>query len=245
MGDLDATTAIAMARTAEDAARGFDARITNSDGATVSRTAGSVGLVLSGGFRGGYQGSYASVHVVPLANDVGGKKRRGSYYSAKRFLTELEDPAGVGAEAARRTLRKLGARKVPTCEAQVVFDPEAARSIVGAFAGCAMGGAIWRKSSYLVGREGTEVASPLITLVDNPHLPRAPGSRPFDGEGLLGRRTASSIAGSSRHTCATRTAPGSSGDRRPPARRAGAAEGWGRRLRTSSARGEISPTSRS
>jgi PmbA protein len=188
MGDLDATTAIAMAHTAENAARAFDPRITNSDGATVSRTAGSVGLVLSGGFRGGYQGSYASVHVVPLASDAGGKKRRGSYYSAKRFLTELEDPAGVGAEAARRTLRKLGARKVPTCEAQVVFDPEAARSIVGAFAGCAMGGAIWRKSSYLVGREGTEVASPLITLVDDPHLPRAPGSRPFDGEGLPGRK---------------------------------------------------------
>jgi PmbA protein len=188
MGDLDASQAIRMARAAEDAARGFDARITNSEGATVSRTAGAVALVLSGGFRGGYRATYASVHAVPLADDEGGKKRRGSHYSAKRFLAELEDPAAVGAEAARRTLRKLGARKVPTCEAPVVFDPEAARSIVGTFAGCAMGGAIWRKSSYLVGREGTEVASPLLTLVDNPLLPRAPGSRPFDGEGLAGRK---------------------------------------------------------
>jgi PmbA protein len=188
MGALDAGKAIAMARAAEDAARGADSRISNSEGATVSRTSGAVGIVLSGGFRGGYRGSYASVHVVPLAEDEGGKKRRGSYYSAKRFLADLEDPAAVGAEAARRTLRKLGARKVPTCEAPVVFDPEAARSIIGTFAGCAMGSSIWRKSSYLVGREGTEVASPLITLVDDPHLPRAPGSRPFDGEGLLGRK---------------------------------------------------------
>jgi PmbA protein len=128
------------------------------------------------------------VYVVPLAEDAGGKKRRGSYYSAKRFLADLEDPEEVGKEAARRTLRKLGQRKVATCEAPVVFDREAARSIIGTLAGCAMGGAIWRKSSYLAGREGTEVASPLITLVDDPHLVRGPGSRPFDGEGLLGRK---------------------------------------------------------
>jgi PmbA protein len=188
MGELDAGKAIEIARTAEDAARKFDPRITNSEGATMSRTAGSVALALSGGFRGGYRGSYASVYVVPLADDEGGKKRRGFYYSSKRYLSDLDDPAEVGKEAARRTLRKLGAKKVPTCEAPVVFDPEAARSIIGTFAGCAMGGAIWRKSSYLAGREGTLVASPLLTLVDDPHLPRAPGSRAFDGEGLLGRR---------------------------------------------------------
>jgi PmbA protein len=188
MGELDAAQAITMAQRAEDAARKLDARITNSEGATVSRTAGSVALALSSGFRGGYQGSFASVYVVPLAEDEGGKKRRGYYYSAKRFLTDLDDPEEVGKEAARRTLRKLGPRKVPTCEAPVVFDREAARSIIGTLAGCATGGAIWRKSSYLAGREGTEVASPLITLVDDPHLVRAPGSRPFDGEGLLGRK---------------------------------------------------------
>jgi PmbA protein len=188
MGELDAAQAITMARKAEDAARKSDKRITNSEGATVSRTAGSVALALSSGFRGGYRGSFASVYVVPLAEDEGGKKRRGSYYSAKRFLTDLEDPEEVGKEAARRTLRKLGQRKVATCEAPVVFDREAARSIIGTLAGCAMGGSIWRKSSYLAGREGTEVASPLITLVDDPLLVRGPGSRPFDGEGLLGRK---------------------------------------------------------
>jgi PmbA protein len=188
MGELDAGQAIAMACKAEDAARGFDKRITNSEGATVSRTAGSVAMALSSGFQGGYRGSFATVYVVPLAEDEGGKKRRGSYYSAKRFLADLDDPEEVGKEAARRTLRKLGPRKVATCEAPVVFDREAARSIIGTLAGCAMGGAIWRKSSYLAGREGTQVASPLLTLVDDPLLVRAPGSRPFDGEGLAGRK---------------------------------------------------------
>jgi PmbA protein len=188
MGELGAGDAIVRARAAEDAARGADPRIVNSEGATVSRTAGAMGLVLSGGFSGGYRGSYASISMVPLAEDEGGKKRRGYHYSAKRFLAELADPAEVGREAARRTLRKLGSRKVPTCEAPVVFDPEAARSIIGTLAGCIMGSAIWRKSSYLMGREGTTVASPLLTIVDDPLLPRAPGSRPFDGEGLAARK---------------------------------------------------------
>jgi len=188
MGELDAAQAITIAKQAEDAARGFDARISNSEGASVSRTAGAMAMALSGGFRGAYRGSYASVYVVPLAEDDDGKKRRGYFYSSKRFLNELADPSEVGKEAARRTLRKLGARKVPTCEAPVVFDPEAGRAIIGMLAGCIMGGSIWRKSSYLAGREHTEVASPLISLADDPLLPRAPGSRPFDGEGLLGRK---------------------------------------------------------
>jgi PmbA protein len=77
---------------------------------------------------------------------------------------------------------------VPTTEAPVVFDPDVARSLLGSFAGCILGGALWRKSSYLLEREGTPVASPLVTIVDDPLLPRAPGSRPFDGEGLASRK---------------------------------------------------------
>lgn len=187
-GSVDAAQAIALARRAEEAARSFDPRITNSEGGTFARTSGAAALVLSSGFQGAYRGSFASISAVPVADDEGGKKRRGSYYSAKRFLADLDEPEAVGREAARRTLRKLGARKIPTCEAPVIFDPDTARSIIGTFAGCAMGGALWRKSSYLVGREGTRVASDLITIVDDPLIPRAPGSRPFDGEGVAVRR---------------------------------------------------------
>ena len=187
-GSVDAAQAIAIGKIAEKAAREFDPRISNSEGATFSRTAGGVALVLSNGFRGAYKGSYQSLSVVPLAEDDGGKKRRGYHWTAKRFLEELEDPKKVGEEAARRTLRKLGAKSITTCEVPVVFDPDAARSILGMLAGCIMGSSIWRKSSYLAGREGTEVASSLVTVVDDPLLPRAPGSRPYDGEGLASRK---------------------------------------------------------
>lgn len=187
-GAVDAARAIATAKVGEQASLDFDKRISNSEGATFSRTAGGGAMVLSSGFRAAYKGSYTSLSVVPLAEDEGGKKRRGYYWTAKRFLAELEDAKAVGEEAARRTLQKLGARSVPTGEFPVVFDPDSARSILGILAGCIMGSAIWRKSSYLVGREGTQVASSLIDVVDDPLIPRAPGSRPYDGEGLQSRK---------------------------------------------------------
>jgi PmbA protein len=187
-GAVDAAAAIAMSKEGEAAALAYDPRIANSEGASFGRTAGGVAIVLSSGFRASYAGSYQSLSVVPVAADEGGKNRRGFHWTARRHLAELDPPAEVGREAARRTLRKLGARTVPTCEAAVVFDPDAARSILGMLAGCVMGSSIWRKSSYLVGREGTRVASDLVTVVDDPLIPRAPGSRPFDGEGLESRK---------------------------------------------------------
>ncbi|MFO0676658.1 MAG: metallopeptidase TldD-related protein [Polyangiaceae bacterium] len=186
-GRITAAEAIARAEKGEAAARAFDPRITNSEGASFGRTAGGVAVALSSGFRAAYRGSYQSLNVVPVAADEGGKNRRGYHWTAKRFLADLDDPEAVGREAARRTLRKLGARTVASTEAPVIFDPDAARSILGMMAGCIMGGSIWRKSSYLVGREGTRVASDLVTIVDDPLIKRAPGSRPFDGEGLASR----------------------------------------------------------
>jgi PmbA protein len=185
---VDAARAIAIAKEGELAAFALDPRITNSEGATFGRTAGGVAMVLSSGFRASYRGSYHSLSVVPVAADEGGKNRRGYHWTARRHLAALDSASEVGQEAARRTLRKLGARTVATCEASVVFDPDAARSILGMLAGCVMGSAIWRKSSYLLGREGTRIASDLVTVVDDPLIPRAPGSRPFDGEGLASRR---------------------------------------------------------
>ncbi len=188
VASIDADAAIERAKRAERAALDYDPRITLSEGASFSRTEGTSALVLSNGFSGVQRGSYASLVVSPVVEDEGGKRRRGYYWTARRHLAELEDEIAVGEEAARRTLAKLGPRKVPTCEAPVIFDPDTARSIIGTLAGCLVGGAIWRKSSYLVDREGSSVASPLVTIVDDPLLPRAPGSRPFDGEGLASRR---------------------------------------------------------
>ncbi len=185
---IDAALALRLAVEAEKAARGADARITNSEGATFARATGSSVLVTSGGFRGASRGSYVSLVVTPVADDEGGKKRTGYHWSAKRHLAELDRPEEVGLEAARRTLAKLGARKIATQEMPVVFDPDSARSILGLLAGCVMGGAIWRRSSYLLDRVDTPVASDLVTIVDDPLIPRAPGSRAFDGEGLLSRK---------------------------------------------------------
>lgn len=185
---IDAERALDFATRAERAALGSDPRLTLSEGATFSRVTGSSALVLSSGFVGRTRGSYASLVVSPVAVDSGDKRRRGHHWSARRHLADLDEPEAVGVEAARRTLRQLGPRKVSTCEAPVVFSTDAARSIVGTLAGCLIGGAIWRKSSYLLDREGSIIASPLVTIVDDPFLPRGPGSRPFDGEGLLSRK---------------------------------------------------------
>jgi len=185
--ELEASTAIEIARRAEAAALAYDSRIELSEGATFGRSSATRALVLSGGFEGVVKGSYASLSVVPVAKDQDDKRRRGYYWTAKRHLSDLEDFESVGREAARRTLLKLGARKVQTGTAPVIFDADSARSILGTFAGPILGGSLFRKASYLIDRLETEVASPLVDIVDDPLIPRAPGSRAFDGEGLRSR----------------------------------------------------------
>lgn len=176
--------ALSWARRGEDAARGSDPRITNSDGATFGRVAGASGFATSAGFSGGHRGTYASLSVRPICDDEDGKKRTGSWWTGGRAAARLDDPEAVGLEAGRRAVAKLGSRKVKTCEVPVIFPPETTRSLVGNLSGLASGGAIWRKGSYFVGREGTPVAAPIVTVVDDPHIVGASGSRPYDAEGL-------------------------------------------------------------
>ncbi len=185
---IDGAQALAHARRAERAALDYDKRVTNSEGGDYSRASGSRAVVTSGGFAGVSTGTYASLTVSPVVDDEGGKKRSGYHWTAKRHAKGLLPDEEVGREAARRTLAKLGAKKVETQECAVVFDPDAARSILGLLAGCITGGAIWRRSSYLLDRVGTKVASELVSVVDDPLIPEAPGSRAWDGEGLLSRR---------------------------------------------------------
>jgi PmbA protein len=188
VGGIDAEEALGIAILAERTALESDPRLKLSEGASFSRSTGTSAMVLSSGFSGILRGSYASLVVSPVVEDEGGKKRRGHYWTAHRHRAALESPEAVGQEAARRTLAKLAARKVPTAEAPIVFDPDVARSLLGSFASCILGGAVWRKSSYLLDREGTQVASSLVTVIDDPEIPRGPGSRPYDGEGLRSRR---------------------------------------------------------
>jgi PmbA protein len=184
---LDAAQALRLARQGEQAALQLDRRVTNSEGAVVGRVMGATAFASSAGFSGGYRGTSLSLVVAPVCDDADGKKRNGHYWTASRFASGLLDPELVGLEAARRTLAKLGSRKIATCQVPAVFAPEAARALLGQLAAVVSGGAVWRKSSYLAAREGTAVASPLVTVVDDPLRRRAPGSRPFDGEGLAAR----------------------------------------------------------
>lgn len=192
VADVDAAWALKQAIAGEAAARAHDKRVTNSEGATWSRVLGATAFATSGGFVGGYRGSYASLVVEPLCDDTtdptNPKKRNGYWWTASRFLAELEAAEAVGIEAARRTVATLGSRKVDTQECAIVFDPEVARSIVGTIFSVANGSSFWRKSTYLHGKEGELIASPLVTITDDPLIPRAPGSRPFDGDGLPTRK---------------------------------------------------------
>jgi PmbA protein len=192
VAEVDAAWALKQAVAGEAAARRYDKRVTNSEGATWARVLGATAFATSGGFCGGYRGSYASFVVEPLCDDLtdpaNPKKRNGYWWTASRFLDALQLPEQVGIEAARRTVATIGSRKVETQECAIVFDPEVARSIVGTIFSVANGSAFWRKSSYLVGKEGQQVASKLVTIVDDPLIPRGPGSRPFDGDGLPTRK---------------------------------------------------------
>jgi PmbA protein len=192
VAEVDAAWALKECKSGEAAARRYDPRVSNSEGATWSRVLGATAFATSGGFSGGYRGSYASFVVEPLCDDAtdaqNPKKRNGHWWTASRFLAALQPSDAVGIEAARRTVATIGSKKVETCECPIVFDPEVGRSIVGTVFSVANGSAFWRKSSYLVGKEGQVVASALVTIVDDPLIPRAPGSRPFDGDGLPTRK---------------------------------------------------------
>ena len=189
---LTATEMIERARAAEAAGLGYSSRISNSDGASCDRHSGHMAFASAdkGGrlFSGASRSTYQSLAVEVMCDDADGKKRNATYWTADRFLDRLQDPVAVGREAARRAESKLGARKIETAELPVVFDPDAGRALLRLVASTISGGSIYRRSSYLCGREGTQVASPLITIVDDPLLARALGSRPFDGDGLPVRK---------------------------------------------------------
>ena len=185
---------IEWARRAEAAALGADPRITNSDGGSFNAATGRMALANSRGFVGGYRTSYAGVTAAPLAMDSNGQMQRDGWWSSARRLADLESPESIGKEAARRTLRRLGARRVPTQRVPIVFAPEVARSLVGSVFEAASGDSIWRGASFLAGRLGEQIAAPSLHLIDDnimllPTGAGGFGTSPFDGEGLPSRRT--------------------------------------------------------
>ena len=182
-----AERALAYARTAESAALEADPRLTNSEGAEFSQDATTIAYASTLGFDGGYTSSRFHLAVEPVAT-ADGRMQRGYWYARARHLALLDEPAAVGRRAAARTLRRLGARRVKTQEAPVVFEAEAAASLLHHLAGAVSGQSLYRGASFLLGRLGETIASPLVTVVDDGRLPAGHGSRPFDAEGLPTRR---------------------------------------------------------
>ncbi|HEY1766461.1 MAG TPA: metallopeptidase TldD-related protein [Terracidiphilus sp.] len=185
---------IDWARRCEAAAMAADPRITNSDGGSFDAATGRKVMANSRGFVGGYSTSYAGVSAAPLAMDSDGKMQRDGWWSGARRMADLESPEAIGKEAARRTLRRLGARKVPTQRVPIVFAPEVSRSLIGSVFEAASGDSIWRHASFLAGKMGEQIAATSLTIVDDnamllPSGAGGFGSSPFDGEGLPSRRT--------------------------------------------------------
>ncbi len=185
---------IEWARRVEAAALTADPRITNSDGGSFDASTGRKALANSRGFAGSYRSSYAGVAAAPLAKDADGKMQRDGWWSSARRLSDVESPESVGQEAARRTVRRLGARRVATQCVPIIFAPETARTLIGSVFEAASGDAIWRGASFLAGKLGEAIAAANLTIIDDnilllPSGVGGFGTSPFDGEGLPSQRT--------------------------------------------------------
>ena len=179
---------IAYARQAEAAALAADPRIFNSEGAGFGSYAGQRVFANSRGFVGSYRSSTCSLSTTPVAK-LGEAMERDYWYSMARQFSKLESPEFVGQKAAARALRRLGARKVDTQKAPILFDTTVAGSLLGHIFEAASGDAIYRKSSFLVEKLGEKIASDKLTLVDDATRPGTFGACPFDDEGVASRRT--------------------------------------------------------
>jgi PmbA protein len=186
---LPGSERIEYARRGEKAALDADPRIKNSDGGSFDAATGRRVLANSHGFVGEYRRSYCSVAVVPIAQDDNGLMQRDYWYSVARSLAKLDSAEQVGREAARRTLRRLGARKVKTAHVPVVLDPMVASSMLEHIFEGVNGDSVYRGASFLAGKLGEKIAGPNVTVVDDGTMSGGFGTTPFDGEGIPTRRT--------------------------------------------------------
>ncbi len=180
---LSTEEAIELARRSERAAFAVSPEIRNSDGASVSMQEAHFISANSLGFMGGYASSrhYLSCSVIAGEGD---DMQRDDWYTTKRDPAELADADEIGTFAARRALARLGARQIPTCEVPVLFEAPLAAGLIGAFVHAVSGGALYRKSTFLLDSLGKAVFRPHIQICERPHLAKAFASSPFDDDGV-------------------------------------------------------------
>lgn len=178
---------IELATRTERAALAVDPRLSNSEGADFGSFGGRTVFANSHGFYGEFPSSSFSCSVSPIAVQDG-LMQRDYWYAVGRKLSTLDSPEAVGREAGRRTVRRLGARKVATCRVPVVFDPEMAGGFLGNLCSAVNGYSIYKGASYLIGRLGERIAPETVAIYDDGRMPGGLGSKPFDGEGLATRK---------------------------------------------------------
>ena len=184
--DLSPERACELALECEAAAMSVDRRVSNSEGAGVSTHRGLRAYGNSHGFLAAYPGTVHSMSCAVLGVE-GESMERDYWYTTARDWHELEDAAGVGRLSGERAVRRLGARKLATTRAPVLYAPEVARGLLGHFLGAIRGGSQYRRASFLLDAAGTQVFPDWFAMSERPHLPRALASAPFDQEGVVTR----------------------------------------------------------
>jgi len=183
---LNSEEAARIALECEAAAFGTHKRITNSEGAGVSAQQSHFFSAHTHGFRGGYATSRHSLSVAPIASLPGkrGEMQRDAWYSSMRDASELSAPQDVGRYAAQRALSRLGSRKIATTECPVLFESPLAAGLLGGFVQAISGGALYRKSTFLLDSLGKQIFPKHIDILEDPFILRGKGSSPFDEEGV-------------------------------------------------------------
>ncbi|NCC03220.1 MAG: TldD/PmbA family protein [Proteobacteria bacterium] len=180
--EIEVSDLIEQAKVAEDAGLAVPG-ITQSESTDAGAGQTRITLATSNGFVGQYERTSYSISAVMLAGE-GTEMERDYDFSAKAFRTDLASPAEIGRLAAEKTVRNLGARKMPSCQVPVVFDPQEASGLIRSFIGAILGSSIARGTSFLKDYMDKPVFAEAITIIDDPHRPRGYRSKPFDGEGI-------------------------------------------------------------
>ena len=184
--DLPVETAIDIARRCEDAAFAVSPDIRNSEGASVSAQQSQFVSANSLGFMAGYASSRQYVSCSVIAGEGDGMQRE-DWYASRRAAGDLPPAEAIGEYAARRALSRLDARRVRTTRVPVLFEAPLAIGLLGHFVQAASGGALYRKSSFLLDSLGKQIFPKHINISERPHLPRAMGSGMFDDDGVATR----------------------------------------------------------
>jgi len=181
---IDSNTAIDLALECENAARQYDKRITNSEGASVSSHDGLHIYGNSHGFIGSYPTTRHSVSCSVIGKD-GEVMQRDYWYSVSRDASRLQDAKAVGDESARRTLARLNGRRIETSQYPVIFSSDVASGLIGHFVSAIKGGSLYRKTSFLLDSLETQIFPEWFNAYEDPHLELGLGSAPFDSEGVV------------------------------------------------------------